>query len=38
MVKPTGNYGMVSGAGQISIVRYYLAILKFFIVSICRDS
>jgi hypothetical protein len=38
MVKPTREYGTASGVGQISIIRYYLAILKIFIVPIYRDS
>ncbi len=38
MVKHAVKYGTASGAGQISIIRYYLAVLKFFIVPIYRDS
>ena len=38
MVKPAGKYATVSGADRISIIRYYLAVLKIFIVPIYRDS
>ena len=38
MVKSTGKYATASGADQISIIRYYLAILKICIVPIYRDS